>query len=118
MYQGLQCESIEANAKIAGDTDQKQGNRAVFSGESGKNQRAEEGDHLRSQQKNNLPYRIQIQIGAYIDAVVNDGSDSIDVQKESDQKEQDLFIGPGDFFQRPKDRSEGLCQCMTFGFFC
>lgn len=50
-------------------------------------QRSSKSDNLRGKQENNLPDRIQVQIGSDVDAVVNDSSDPINIEKESNQKE-------------------------------
>ncbi len=53
--------------------------------------------------KNNLSDRIQVQIGSDVDAVVNDSSDPVDIEKESNQKEK-ILSGPKlrFFFSVPK----------------
>lgn len=58
-----------------------------------KNQRSSKSDNLRGKQENNLSDRIQVQIGSDVDAVVNDSSNPINIEKESNQKEK-LLSGP------------------------
>lgn len=51
-------------------------------------QRSSKSDNLRGKQKNNLSDRIQVQIGSDVDAIVNDSSDPVNIEKESNQKEK------------------------------
>lgn len=87
MHQRPQCQRIEADDKIACDADQNQGYRIFFPRQFCKKQRSSKSDNLRGKQENNLSDRIQVQIGSDVDAVVNDSSDPINIEKESNQKE-------------------------------
>ena len=57
---------------------------------------------------NNLSDRIQVQIGSDVDAVVNDSSDPVDIEKESNQKEKYFPVRNCDFFQCPENFSKRL----------
>lgn len=99
MHQRPQCQRIEADDKIACDTDQNQGYRVFFPRQFCKKQRSSKSDNLRGKQENNLSDRIQIQIGSDVDAVVNDSSNPINIEKESNQKEKYFPVRNCDFFR-------------------
>lgn len=98
VHQRPQCQRIEADDKIACDTDQNQGYRVFFPRQFCKKQRSSKSDNLRGKQENNLSDRIQIQIGSDVDAVVNDSSNPINIEKESNQKEKYFPVRNCDFF--------------------
>lgn len=101
MHQRPQCQRIEADDKIACDADQNQ-DTVSFSATVLQKQRSSKSDNLRGKQENNLSDRIQVQIGSDVDAVVNDSSDPIDIEKESNQKEKYFPVRNCDFFSVPK----------------
>ena len=111
VHQRPQCQRIEADDKIACDADQNQGYRIFFPRQFCKKQRSSKSDNLRGKQENNLSDRIQVQIGSDVDAVVNDSSDPINIEKESNQKEKYFPVRNCDFFQG----SEYFSKCLTDG---
>ena len=61
--------------------------------------------------ENNLSDRIQVQICSDVDAVINDSSDPVNIEKESNQKEKYFPVRNCDFFQG----SEYFSKCLTDG---
>ncbi len=109
MHQRPQCQRIEADDKIACDADQNQGYRIFFPRQFCKKQRSSKSDNLRGKQENNLSDLIQVQICSDVDAVINDSSDPINIEKESNQKEKYFTVRNCDFFQG----SEYFSKCLT-----
>ena len=89
---------IEADDKIACDADQNQGYRIFFRDSFAKTEILQKRQPA-WQAGNNLPDRIQVQIGSDVDAVVNDSSDPINIEKESNQKEKYFPVRNCDFFR-------------------
>lgn len=99
MHQRPQCQRIEADDKIACDADQNQGYRIFFPRQFCKKQRSSKSDNLRGKQENNLSDRIQVQIGSDVDAVVNDSSDPINIEKEPIRKKNTFRSETAIFFR-------------------
>ena len=113
---GAQGERVEADAEVADDAYQDQRNRAVLLRKGGKNQGADPGDHLRREEENHLSDRVQPQVRADIDAVVNNRADAVDVKEEGDQEEKDLLVMQRDGFQGAADFFEGGADGVLFRF--
>ena len=100
MHQRAQRQRIQRHTEITCDAHQNQCHRIILFRQLRKNHRTAKCHHLRGKQKYNLPYRIQIQIRADIDTVIDDCSYAIDIQEKGDQEKQNLFVMQRNIFQR------------------
>ena len=106
MQQVFQRQRVQAHAEVARDAHQDQLRGGVFLRELRKHQRSAKGHHLRRQQEDHLPHGVEVQVGADVDAVVDDRAHAVDVEKKRDQEEQHLFVVQRDVAKCAEDFAE------------
>ena len=110
MEQRPEGQGVEADGEVARDAHQDQGHGPILLAELGEDQGAHPGHHLGGQQEHHLAHGGQAQIGADVDAVVDDGAHAVDIEEESDEEEEDLLVPDGDLFQGGEDLLEHLAH--------
>lgn len=98
MHQCAQRQRIQRHTEITCDAHQDQCHRIILFRQLRKNHRTAKCYHLRGKQKYNLPYRIQIQIRADIDTVIDDCSYTIDIQEKAIRKNRTFLSCSAIFF--------------------
>lgn len=102
MHERPQRQCIETDAEITGDADQDQRYGIFLPRQLREKQRSAEGDNLCRQKEDDLSDRIQVKVGSDVDAVVDDRSDAVNVEEESDQEEKTFRSETAIFFSVPK----------------
>ena len=115
LRQRVQRKNIQADQKVSANAHEQQLHRGIFVRKPRKHQRTAKRHHLRGQQKHHLPHGVQIQIGADIDAVINDGAHAVDIQKKRNEKIHHLFIIAGNVPQRGKNFAECVFHAAQLG---
>ena len=102
----MQCQRVQADTEISDDTGQDQRYSVKFLGELRKYERSAKGHDLCSQQEYDLSDGRKAQIRADVDAVVDNGAYTVDIEEEGDQEEENLLVVGSDLFKSPIDLAE------------
>ena len=104
--QRVEEQRIDRNAEIAGDADEDQRNGLILFGELGKHERADPCNNLRGEQQHDEADIVQALGRADVDALINDRADTVNVEEERDQEQQNLAVGQSNLFDRAAELLE------------
>ena len=116
MQETAEHERVQRDAEIARNTNENERDGVVFFRELCEDERAAERNDLRCEQEDDLTDRVEVQVCADIDGVIDDGAHAVYVQEECDEEEQHLFVVRRDVFEGVEDFRERLADIMPLGF--